>query len=234
MRVNVCTFNQLQQLEKYYYIFNITEKCVRLQRDIKSTHAGQGHLHRHLHRRQPEHENSRTTNRIAIFRHTPPVATDSSTYTAHQTLVVALVLSRLDYGKGVLVGLPAYLVCQLQSVIDSSARMIFQLHRSNHITNALASLHTLCVPERNQFKITVLAYNVLHGTASCYLGPLLRVFDFPGWRCLCSASTDCLVVRLFKLSTIGSRTFKVAAAQTLNGMPEDVKTSPTLPMFRKT
>jgi len=33
-----------------------------------------------------------------------------------RTLVVSLVLSRLDYGNSVLTGLPAYLVCRLQSV----------------------------------------------------------------------------------------------------------------------
>jgi len=49
-----------------------------------------------------------------------------------------------------------------------------------------------------------------------------------------SASTDRLVVPPFKLSTIGSRTFNVAAAQIWNGLPEDVTSSPaTLPAFRK-
>jgi len=90
--------------------------------------------------------------------------------------------------------------------------MIFQLRRSEHITDALASLHWLCVPERIQFKIAVLTYKVLHGTAPRYLGPLVRVSDLPGRRRLRSASTDRLVVPPFKLSTIASRTFNVAAA----------------------
>jgi hypothetical protein len=77
-----------------------------------------------------------------------------------QTPMVALVLSQLDYGNGVLVGLPAYLVRRLQSVLNESARMIFQLRRSDHITDALASLHWLRVPERIQYKIAVLAYKV--------------------------------------------------------------------------
>jgi len=73
----------------------------------------------------------------------------------------------------------------------------------------------------------------LHGTAPRYLGPLVRVSDLPGWRRLRSASTDRLVVPPFKLSTIGSRTFNVAAARTWNGLPVDVTLSPTLPAFRK-
>jgi len=57
------------------------------------------------------------------------------------------------------------------------------------------------------------------------------VSDLPDWRRLRFASTDCLVLPPFKLSTIGSRTFNVAAARTWNGLPEDVKSSPTLPAF---
>jgi len=67
------------------------------------------------------------------------------------------------------------------------------------------------------------------------LHPLLglRVSDLPGWRRLRSASTDRLVVPPFKLSTIGSRTSNVAAAQTWNSLPEDMTSSPTLPAFCK-
>jgi len=83
-----------------------------------------------------------------------------------QTLLVALVLSPLDYSNGIMIGLPTYLVRRLQSVLNASARMIFQLHRSDHKTDVLASLHWLRVLERIQFKIAVLTYNVLHGTAS--------------------------------------------------------------------
>jgi len=81
--------------------------------------------------------------------------------------------------------------------------------------------------------MAVLTYKVLHGTAPRYLGPLVRVSDLLGRRRLRSASTDRLVVPPFKLSTIGRRTFNVAAARTWNGLPEDVTSSPTLRAFRK-
>ena len=44
-----------------------------------------------------------------------------------RTLVVSLVLSRLDYGNSVLVELPAYLVCRLQSVLKTSTRLILNV-----------------------------------------------------------------------------------------------------------
>jgi len=159
------------------------------------------------------------------IRHLVPPAT-------LQTLVVTLVLSRLDYGNGVLIGLPAYLLRRLQSVLNASARLIFHLRRSDHITSALVSLHWLRAPERIQFKIALLTYKVLHGTAPRYLGPLVRVADLPGRRGLRSADTNRLVVPSYNLSTIGSRTFNVASAQTWNSLPEHVTSSPTLSIFR--
>ena len=81
---------------------------------------------------------------------------------------------------------------RLQSVLNAAARLIFNLKRSDHITDALVSLHWLRVPERIQYKTAVglLSYKVLHDTAPRYLGPLTRVADIPGRRALRSASTD--------------------------------------------
>jgi len=42
-------------------------------------------------------------------------------------LMVALVRTLLDNGNGVLVGLPAYLMRQLQSVLDAAARLLYHL-----------------------------------------------------------------------------------------------------------
>jgi len=75
--------------------------------------------------------------------------------------------------------------------------MIFQLRRSDHITEAIASLHWLRVPECIQFKIAVLTYKVLHGTAPRWLGPLVHVSDLPGRRHLHSARSlrsNCLLL----------------------------------------
>jgi len=94
--------------------------------------------------------------------------------TTFQTLVVALVHSRLDYGNSVLVGIPVYLMRRLQSVFNAAARLIFHLQRSDRISDALVCLHWLRVPERVEFKIAVLTYKVLCGAAPRYLGPLNR------------------------------------------------------------
>ena len=57
---------------------------------------------------------------------------------------------------------------------------MFRLRRYDHITDALAVLHWLRVPQRVDFKIAVMAFRVLHGLAPPYLDQLVRVADLPG------------------------------------------------------
>jgi len=82
-----------------------------------------------------------------------------------RSLVVSLVHSRLDYGNFVLVGLPVYLQRHLQSVLNAVARLVFRLCRYYHVTDALATLHWLRLPQRVEFKVAVMTFRVLHGLA---------------------------------------------------------------------
>ena len=98
----------------------------------------------------------------------------------YQSLVIVLVLSRLDYGNATLAGLPPSLLNRLQSVINAAARSIADLRRSEHITVAVASFHWLRVPKRIKFQLAVLVYRALHGPARQYLsGQLQYVADLP-------------------------------------------------------
>ena len=103
-----------------------------------------------------------------------------------QILVVALVHSLLDYSRpnAILVGIPTYLVRRLQSVLNAAARLIYHLRPHDHITDALATLRWLRVPERVQYKIALLTYKVLHDSAPRYLGMglFVAVADLPGRR----------------------------------------------------
>jgi len=144
----------------------------------------------------------------------------------------SLVLSRLDYGNSVLVGLPIHLVRRLQSVQNAAARLIFILRRFDHVTDALVSLHWLRVPERVIYKIAVLTLKFLHGIAPEYLGPVVRVADLPGRESLRSAGTNRLVVPPFKLSTIGSRALPVASTRDWNNLPADITSASSLSTFR--
>jgi len=87
----------------------------------------------------------------------------------------------------------------------------------------LVCLHWLLVPGRVVYKIALVTFNVLHGIAPRYLGPVVRVTDLPGRQSLRSAGTNDQVVPPFKVSTIGTRAFPVASPRVLNSLPADIK-----------
>jgi len=128
---------------------------------------------------------------------------------------LVLVHSRLDYCNFVLVGLPAYLQWHLLSVLNAAARLVFRLRRYDHVTDALATLHWLRLPQRVDFKVPVIAFLVLHGLALSYLNQLVRVADLPGRRRLPSSSSNQLFEPQFRLTTVGRRTFSVTASLSL-------------------
>jgi hypothetical protein len=151
-----------------------------------------------------------------------------------QSLIVSLVLSRLDYGSATLAGLPACLLDRLQSVLNAAARLVYGSRKYDHVTPLLRDLHWLRVPERITFRLAVLAYRCQNGLAPQYLADEFhRVADVESRRRLRSASTAALVVPVTAHSTIGDRAFPVAAARAWNGLPPSVTSSPSLPVFRR-
>ena len=85
---------------------------------------------------------------------------------------------------------------------------------------ALAPLFDVFSPR--QLFTAILTHKVLCGIAPRYLGPLNRVTDISGRRSLRSSGTNRLVVPPFRLSTIGSRAFPVAAAKIWNALPDSL------------
>jgi len=151
-----------------------------------------------------------------------------------QLLVVALVLSRLDYCNSLLINLAASLIQHLQYVQNAAARLIFNMRRSEHITNALISLHWLRVPELIVFKVATLTFRALHGTAPPYMmSQFTRVADMSNRRRLQSASSNELDVPSFRLPTVGSRAFLIAGAKVRNSLPDDVTSALSLSTFRR-
>jgi len=61
----------------------------------------------------------------------------------NHVLIVSLVFSRPDFGNATLSGLLDYLFLRLQSVINASARSIFNLRWSDHVMPTLVELHWL-------------------------------------------------------------------------------------------
>ena len=133
-----------------------------------------------------------------------------------------------------MINLPASLIQRLQSVQNAAVRLIFNMRRSEHITDALISLHWVRVPERIIFKVATLTFRALHSTAPPYMtSQFTRVADMPNRRRLRSASSNQLDVLSFRLATVGSRAFPIAGAKVWNSLPDDVTSAPSLSTFRR-
>ena len=81
---------------------------------------------------------------------------NSLTMTACKTMVLILVISRLDFGNATLYGISETLLHRLQVVQNSAARLIMRVRKREHITPILFALHWLPVRHRIQYKILTL------------------------------------------------------------------------------
>jgi len=146
------------------------------------------------------------------------------------SLVISLVLTRLDYGSATFAGLPAHLIDRLQSVMNAAAWLIFSSRKYDHVTPLLHELHW----QRIEYKLAVLVYRCLHGLAPPYLSSDLQcVADLDDRRRLRSSLTDALNVPSTRLSTVGDCAFPVAAACVWNSLPATVTSSPLLLTFKR-
>ena len=155
---------------------------------------------------------------------------------ACHALVRALVLSRLDYCNGLLAKAPDYILTQLSGVMRAAARVILQLPRRGQVFDAIRrQLHWLDISERVRFKLCVLAYRCIHGTASSYLSRCcVPVSSIAGRSHLRSAASGDLFIPGTNTVTIGPRAFAVACPAAWNSLPTELhENSLSLLTFRR-
>jgi len=63
--------------------------------------------------------------------------------------------------------------------MNAGAWLIYSLCFSDHTSDALVSLHWLCLPEKVMFKVDVLTFKSIHGSAPTQLSRLVRIADLP-------------------------------------------------------
>ena len=152
-------------------------------------------------------------------------------YETSRILVQSFVCSKIDNCNALLYGLPKYLMEKLQSVQNAAARVIARVGKYEHITPVLHELHWLPVEYRILFKINLLTFKCLHDSAPCYLEELLETYK--PTRSLRSSSAPLKLKPVkYNMMNYGLRSFAVHAPLLWNELPENVRLSDSLSLFK--
>ncbi|XP_077985105.1 uncharacterized protein LOC144439744 [Glandiceps talaboti] len=150
---------------------------------------------------------------------------------ACQTLIHAILSAKLDYGNALLYGLPDNYIALLQRTQNTAARIVTRSKKFTHITPTLRDLHWLPVHFRIEFKILLLTYKAQNNKAPGYISELIE--EYKPQRSLRSAKKSLLVQRTFNTKTYGGRAFTICAPKLWNDLPQDIRQSTSLEIFKK-
>ena len=107
--------------------------------------------------------------------------------------------------------------------------MITGTRKYDSITPVLRHLHWLPVKERIDFKILVMVFKALHGSAPNYIQELVTPYN--PRRALRSASSLTVEVPVTRTS-YGDRSFSKAGSHLWNNLPDGLRSVETLESFR--
>ena len=148
-----------------------------------------------------------------------------------EILVLALVMSRLDYCNSILAGATKSQISRLQRVQNTAARIVTLSPKSAHITPTLQALHWLPIKHRITFKLCCLVLSLsLYGMAPLYLSDLLTVYQ--PTNSLRSENKRLLDVPRVRTKTFGHRTFSYSASIAWNNLPEEIRLCHDYTSFR--
>ncbi len=145
-----------------------------------------------------------------------------------EKLVHAFRTSRLDYCNALIGGCPASSINKLQIVHNAAARVLTRSRKYDHITPILQSLHW--IKFHISYNILLLTYKALNGLAPAYLTNLLSRYN--PTRSLRAQNSGLLVVPRIAKSTKGGRTFSYLAPKLWNSLPDNIRGSDTLSLFK--
>ena len=147
-----------------------------------------------------------------------------------ESLIHALIFSKIDYCNSLLYGLPNIQLSKLQRIQNASARLLTNTPKYAHITPVLKELHWLPVKSRIIFKIALLTFKSLHDLGPTSLKDMLEIYDPP--RALRSCSKNLLAIPRF-CNTFGKRSFAHCAPTIWKTLPEYVKNHDSVNSFKK-
>lgn len=150
---------------------------------------------------------------------------------ARQTLIQALIVSRLDYGNALLVGARADLLAKMQVVQNMAARMALQKPRRQSAVPLLKALHWLPIKKRGIFKLLTMAFKAKQGQGPVYLRN--KILPYMPGRQLRSSKSNLLQPCRIRKTRAGGRAFSYLAPFYWNKLPPKIQNCDTLFLFKK-
>ena len=151
---------------------------------------------------------------------------------AAKLIVHGMVKSHLDYANALYYGLPENSIKKLQRVQNMAAKVILGKKKSDSSRDCLMALHWLPVQERIEYKILILVYKCIVGEAPAYLMDMIQERDMCQEGLRSNRDHKSLVVPQTRRQAFASRSFSVVGPMLWNSLPNTIKQSNTLDVFK--
>lgn len=145
-------------------------------------------------------------------------------------LVLALVISRIDYCNSLLSNINQDQLKRLQSIQNTAARIVTKTNKFDHISPVLHKLHWLPISARIDYKVLLFAYKCFYNDAPNYITDMLPRYH-PN-RSLRSQDQSLFQIPRVSTASFGKRTFAYNAAIKWNNLPQEIKQCQTISSFK--
>ena len=129
--------------------------------------------------------------------------------------------------------MPDSSIRKLQRIQNACTRLIYCSPKFCHVTPLLMELHWLPVKQRIAFKLLLITYKSLNLMAPIYLFDLIFIVQAGRYN-FRSSNRELLLVhpRIKSKKTLADRSFMLAAPNLWNKLPAEIRSSPTLNIFK--
>ena len=137
----------------------------------------------------------------------------------------------MDYCNSSLLGTADYKINKLQKLQNIGCRIIFGLHKYDHLSDCMKDQHWLKIKQRIQYKTSVLTYKCINKTEPKYLQDLIMMQTLrPNMH---SGANAKLSILHANTSQARGSSFTMQAPHIWNALPGAIRKAATFNLFKK-
>lgn len=153
---------------------------------------------------------------------------------ACHTIVLGLVISHLDYANSLYANLPNVVIMMLQRIQNMAAKLVLKRGKEDSASEALKELHWLPIRQRILHKILTLVFKcVVDKSAPQYLISRFTLAPQSSRSLRSNNILYKLIIPRTQRATFASRAISVFGAEQWNKLPNHVKHSENLAIFKR-